>query len=92
MGVETAVAVAAIASVAATGYSAYSSHQQQKEAKKQQRQAQEIQKEQEKEALTARKELIDQQRESLTEGYRTKTTQTPQASGLTGRLENDILG
>lgn len=92
MGVETAVAVAAIAAAGSTAYSAQQAHQQRKAAKTQQRNAEAIQKEQAEQALTARKEMIDQQRENLTQGYKTKTTQTPQASGLTGRLENDILG
>lgn len=89
---EAALAVSAIAALAGTTYSAQQSHQQTKAAKTQRREAEKIQKEQAQEALTARKEMIDQQRESLTQGYKTKTTQTPQASGLTGKLENDILG
>lgn len=92
MGVETAVAVAAIAAAGSTAYSAQQAHKQQKAAKAQQRQAEAIQKEQEKEALDTRKALIDQQRDGLQEGYKTKTTTTPQASGLVGKLENDILG
>ena len=92
MGVETAVAVAAIAAVGSTAYSAQQAHKQQKAAKAQQREAQAIQAEQAREALDTRKALIDQQRENLSDGYKTKTTQTPQASGLTGKLENDILG
>lgn len=92
MGVETAVAVAAIAAAGSTAYSAQQAHKQSKAAKAQQRQAEAIQAEQAKEALETRKELINQQREGLTQGYRTKTTQTPQASGLVGKLDNDILG
>lgn len=92
MGTEAALAVAAISSLAATSYSAQQSHQQRKAAKAQQIEAEKIQKEQAQEALDARKSLIDQQREGMQAGYRTKTTQTPQASGLTGKLENDILG
>lgn len=92
MGVETAVAVAAIAAAGSTAYSAQQAHKQTKAAKAQQRQAEAIQKEQTEQALTARKEMIDQQREGLYQRYKTKTTETPQASGLTGKLENDILG
>ena len=89
----TGAAIAAVVLAAgATAYSAQQAHLQQKAAKTQQRRAEAIQKEQTEQALTARKELIDQQRDSLAEGYRTKKTQTPQASGLVGRLEDDILG
>ena len=96
MGTGTALAVAAItATVAGAGSTAYSAQQarkERKEAKSQQREAQRIQKEQEEQALTARKEMIDQQREGLFNRYKTKTTETPQASSLTGRLGEDVLG
>ena len=93
---STAILIAAGTALAAgaanAGINAQQAHQQRKAAKNQQRNAERIQKEQEAEALATRKEQIDKQRESLMGGYKTKTTQTPQASGLTGRLENDILG
>ena len=96
MGVETAVAVAAITATAASvGSSAYAAHQANKQQgwlKKQQRQAEAVQREQNAQALATRKEQIDEQREGLYGHYQTKTTNTPQASGLTGKLENDILG
>ena len=88
----TGVAVAAVATAVSVGYSAQQAHKQREAAKKQQREAQEIQKKQEAQALETRKQQIDEQREGLYEHYRTKTTNTPQASGLTGTLENDILG
>lgn len=92
-GAEIALVATAIgATAASTAYSAQQAHKQNKLAKREQRRAEAIQKEQEAEALATRKEQIDQQREGLYQRYKTKTTETPQASGLTGRLENDILG
>lgn len=86
-----AAIAAAIIAAAGTTYSIVQSEKQQKATKEQQKQANIIQAKQEKEALETRKNLIDQQRETLQEGYKTRT-QTPQASGLVGRLEDDILG
>lgn len=94
MASGTAIAAYITAAVAAAGtaYSIHQSNKQQEAAKEQQQQAAFIQEKEKKEALETRKSLIDQQRETLQEGYKTRTTQTPQASGLVGRLEDDILG
>lgn len=88
---ETIALISALTAATSTAYSVQQSKKQQKAAKEQQRQAALIQEEEKKEALEARKSLIDQQREVLQDGYKTRT-KTPQASGLVGRLEDDILG
>ena len=90
-GTAIAAYISAAVAAAGTAYSIHQSNKQQEAAKEQQKQANIIQSKQEKEALETRKNLIDQQRETLQEGYKTRT-QTPQASGLVGRLEDDILG
>ena len=90
MATGAAIATAIIAA-AGTAYSISQSERQKKAAKEQQKQANIIQAQEKKEALETRKSLIDQQREVLQDGYKTRT-QTPQASGLVGRLEDDILG
>lgn len=96
MGAETAIATAAIvgavAGTASAGYSIYQGEKQQKKAKAQEREARKVQAEQRENALKERKDLIDQQREGLFGHYRTKSQEQPQASGLVGKLDNDLLG
>lgn len=98
----TALAVMAASSAIAAGAGVYSVAQSVHAGKKQTRLAKEQQtvamyeqKEQKEIEAKKRRELVDQQRESidLSKHYKTSTQElTPKDSGLRGRLTEDVLG
>lgn len=93
MGAELAVAAIIGAQIFNAQKSSHEAKRQRSMAEAQQLKAMQEQNEQKAKALSERKELIDQQRESLVQGYRTSTrNESPKPSGLVGKLGDDTLG
>lgn len=93
MGAELAVAAIIGAQIFNAQKASHEAKRQERMAKQQQAIAMQEQNEQKAKALEERKELINQQREGLVQGYRTSTrNESQKPSGLVGKLGDDTLG